>query len=272
MMLPFARLARPLALITACALAPGCAHLNGAGPAAERALTPAECQAARVAMSEGTTPVSQLAVTARTTRYGKEGRVRGTLGIVVSRPDRFRVTVQSPHGPPVYVMACDGTSLTTYDVAHRAYNAQPATSVGLAQVLGGLDVGLAARDWVSLFLGEMVVPTGAQAFAAHDGANAPILWRWAEGTRRYQATFDGTSKRWQSTRIALGDGREGVLTVKSRDAHHWPDILTLRLTGRPQHPDEAVDLEIIMSDVQLLAAPPADEAFALSQPSVPHND
>jgi outer membrane lipoprotein-sorting protein len=255
-----------------------CGHTSGQHPHisahiknADVALEGAALSSARERMTQAQSTVSALRGTLRTTRFGAEGRVRANVTLLVARPDRFRTTLLAPHGPPLFAMACDGTQLTALDVGAQAYSQQPATAAGIAHYLGGLDLGLDGAAWVNLMLGDMVVPEHATASRAALGRQQELVWRWEQGKQRITATFDGETGLWQRADIVLGDGREGFIIIKARDAQHVPHVITLHLGagGRGHAYEAAQDVEILLSDVAVLTTPISDDAFQIVAPPVP---
>ena len=256
-----------------------CAHRPAAadsrGPAAQEAGVPldtAEAALARAVMQAARAPVGQLSATARTTRFSSDGRVRANLQLLLARPDRLRVTVLSPHGPPLWAMACDGAQITALDVPTQAYSQQPATPLGLAHYLGGIDLDLDAAAWVSLLVGEMDVPLDATASRCADGNRTTWVWRWTAGQRRAEAVCDANTGQLLRASVVLGDGREGTVKVQGRSgATHLPQALLVHVGPGAQRRgrEPAIDVEIVLTDVQLLAAPFADEAFIIAAPAVP---
>jgi len=230
-------------------------------------LSPEQALAARQRMAAARPGIEQASATLTTRRFGPEGRLRATLQLVLKRPNQFRITVLGPHGPPVYAVACDGAQLTALDVAAKSYSAQPATPAGIAHHLGGLDLGLTADEWVDLFLGTLVVPEDAWASRPSADDKAPITWRWSAGARHMAAQFDGPSGQLLRASMILPDGREGTVTLKGRSAWGLVEQLQVHLGAGAK--EAAQDVDMTLSDGQLLPASLDDGAFRLDAPAVP---
>lgn len=235
-------------------------------------LTAGEVVQIRAAMQAARAPASQIAATVRTTRFGSDGRTRLNLQVVLARPDRLRVTVLSPHGPPLWAMACDGAQITALDVGAQAYSRKPATPQGLAHYLAGLDLDLDAAAWVALFLGEMDVPEDAVGSTQADGGRNAWVWRWRAGQKDTVAVFDAATGQLLRANLTLGDGREGTLKVQGRNSvTRLPQTVLVHVgPGQQKRGREpAMDIELVLADVQVLAAPIGDEAFVIAAPGVP---
>jgi hypothetical protein len=230
-------------------------------------LSPEQSVVARQRMAAARPGIDQASATLTTRRFGPEGRLRVILQLVLRRPNQFRITVLGPHGPPVYAVACDGAQLTALDVAAKSYSAQPATPAGIAHHLGGLDLGLTAQEWVDLFLGTLAVPEDAWASRPSADDKAPITWRWTAGARQMAAQFDGPSGQLLRASMILPDGREGTVTLKGRSS--WGLVEQLQVHLGPSAKEAAQDVDMSLSDGQLLPASLEDGAFRLDAPAVP---
>ncbi len=231
-------------------------------------LSPTEARAFRALMARGASPMQQASMTAKTSRFGPEGRVKVTLQLVLQRPNQFRLTVLGPHGPPLFAAACDGAQLTALNVANKTFRSQPATATGIAHHLGGLDLGLSSEDWVGLLLGEMAVPDDAVAYRGEAAkAQGAVLWRWSNGGRRLAAQYDGVTGLLRQAAITLSDRRTGTVVLTSRGAQGIAERIVLHLSAAGK--EGAQDVELSVTDVAPLPAPLGDEAFVLSAPIVP---
>lgn len=263
-----ARMASVLGLLALC----HCGHTTMlAQPLVGTPLLPQEAMAFRARMDQARVPLEQLALSAKTSRFGPEGRARVTLQLVLQRPNQFRLTVLGPHGPPVLAAACDGAQLTSLEVASKTFRTQPATPAGIAHFLGGLELGLSAEDWLQLLLGEMAVPDDARArsLGGQGGPKtvATVVWHWANHGRTLAAEFDGATALLRRAAITLGDGRQGTVALGARGTVGIPEQIVLHLGAAPGGKEGAQDLELNLVDVQPMPQPLPQNTFVLALPT-----
>ncbi len=93
-------------------------------------------------------------------------------GIVVAPPNRFRVDLAGPIGPPLVVLACDGEAVSAWLAATATFYTGPHADPAFRGWMGGVP---GAEVVTALLLGRLSpglgVPTGS-------GAAGPDGWSW----------------------------------------------------------------------------------------------
>lgn len=130
---------------------------------------------------------------------GVDGTTRG--GLVVQRPDHFRLDVLSPFGTPMVYAISDGVGFSVYLVSKNTLYTTPDAEALLRDASGGA-AGLA--DIVAVLVGEMPFEgrevTGVEAgegetvfrFAGPNGTRAEVALDDSDATTRRIAAFDAS--------------------------------------------------------------------------------
>lgn len=98
--------------------------------------------------------------------FGKEGRVRGSILFMTSRPDRVRLDVVSPFGATISTLTSNGTAFSLYDLRQKVFLHGPASACNLAQFT---HVPMPPHALVSLLAGE-------PPLLSHAPASASLSW------------------------------------------------------------------------------------------------
>ncbi len=143
----------PLMLgLTACGGPPPSQFPNG-----EKAL---EAMRAGLACSHG------LQAEAKVDYIDEHGRVRGSLGLLASSPDRLRIDAYSPFGVSLSTLTSDGRQFLLYDLQHRELLEGRANACNLARFT---QVSLPPHAFVQLLRGEAPV-------VVHAPNSASLSW------------------------------------------------------------------------------------------------
>ena len=200
-----------------------------AAPAAlSRPSTTAELSALRQAVARSPEQqVNALTCEVRLRHTGAGRRYRGTLLMWLQRPDRLRLHVLGPQGSPLAYLVMGNGQVAMMDVGAATVSRAPATAAALDRLLPLAPVGLDARGWVSLLLGEVAWPDGASG-RAHGNVHE-LFWQQEGRQMRMQLELPlGLLRRL--TCEGPGQGAWSV-EVASRDAAYLPAALQLTWAG-----------------------------------------
>lgn len=179
-----------------------------------------------------------------------DSRVNAQGALLVSPPDRFRIEVRGPIGPPQVVVVSDGKSLKTWLAGkNELYTADEADAT-IASYTGG-ETGIEAL--ASLLLGrlpalgppDLVQPGGEPAF------------RWAgRGQSHVDVALDPRTAHLAGLSLADESGA-GLLTAKV-EGNQWPQRLWVNL------PQQGITATLEFEEWK--PAQPSDAAFLLAAP------
>jgi hypothetical protein len=205
----------------------------------------------------------------RLVSFGPAGRLRGRAEVWVSRPDKLRYTLFGPHGGPLVVLTCDGTTLAGMDVAGNRYVTGAATAESFDAWLGTLRLHLDAEQWVQLLLGEITVPQDAVLAAATNPGTHALSWDTSAGLHVW-AAFAAADGRLQALRLSRSGKILSEVTLVARDPAGVPKRLQMQL---PDADGQGVtQVEVTLQDVELNPLLPP-QAFVLAPaPGMVHAD
>ena len=171
----------------------------------------------------------------------------GTL--VVSAPNRFRIELRGPIGPPQLVITCDGTAVHAYLAPKNTYFASDDASAALSAILG-VGSGDGAAVVTSLLLGRVpALPPVSRV------EGAMLVWTRDDGARLSMSVDQDTAHLVSATALTA-DG-----TVQFRGdwtPAAFPTALHAELPGLGASAD--------LSFEQWNVAAPLDAAFSLAAP------
>ena len=172
----------------------------------------------------------------------------GTLLVVA--PDRFRLELKGPIGPPQLVVACDGEDLRAY-VAPKHLFVEAGADEGLATVLGvdGLDAAVLAT---SLLLGRVPFMGVEPALVASPPG---LSWTRPDGAS-VSVVFDAATAHLAAARAV--DAAGVLLLDATWEAGAFPEALDVQL------PSLSTAASVKFGQWQ--AASPVDAAFVLVKP------
>lgn len=195
---------------------------------------------------------------ARVSYFGPEGRLRGSVTLLVARPDRLRYELMGPHGGPLMAVATDGQQVQVVDFRESRFVQGPATASNLDRLLDLAPLGLPPAGWVALLFGEVTPPP--TALLGYDDAQGAFLLHWQEANRRYTVAVDPVSAQPRRATIRTGPDNEILSDVEilARDAAGLPTALQVTV------PSAQIDMGVRLRDV--LPDPPVDAAAFTLQP------
>lgn len=177
-------------------------------------------------------------------------RVNAKGGLVVVPPDRFRIEVRGPIGPPQVVIVSDGTALTTWLAGKNQVYVAAEADATLAAYTGG-EAGLEAL--ASLLVGRLPA-LGAPDLVRGEGVPA---YRWnGPGQSHVDVALDPRTAHLVA--LALADEAGAALLDARVEGADWPERLTTHL------PQQGI-VATLEFDAWTPAAPP-DSAFVLTPP------
>ncbi|MES2642183.1 MAG: hypothetical protein V4850_22055 [Myxococcota bacterium] len=179
-----------------------------------------------------------------------DSRVNAQGALLVSPPDRFRIEVRGPIGPPQVVVVSDGTGLRTWLAAkNELYTADDADAT-IAAYTGG-EAGLEAL--ASLLLGRLPALGVPDRFRV-EGVPA---YRWVgPGESHVDASLDPRTAHLVA--LALADELGAALLDARVEGNEWPERLVAVL------PQQRVTATLEFEEWK--PASPSDAAFLLAAP------
>ncbi|MDE0883134.1 MAG: hypothetical protein OSB21_11110 [Myxococcota bacterium] len=127
---------------------------------------------------------------AKVTYFGKKGRLKGDMGIIAAAPDQLLIEVRGPGGAPISTFACDGTTVSLYDLDGPSFYQGPATPLSMARLL---PLPIEPEYASALLLGKLPMPGRIRVYENR-----------------------ATSQRIEGEHATLG-----VLRVTRHSADHW---------------------------------------------------
>jgi hypothetical protein len=186
---------------------------------------------------------------AKVTYFGKQGRLKGDMGIIAAAPDRLLIEVRGPGGAPISTFACDGSTVSLYDLDGPGFYQGPATPLSMARLL---PLPIEPEFASGLLLGKLPLPG--------------II-------RRYEN--QGDSQRIEGEHATLG-----LLRITRYSADHWLwelpdegleiDFKKRQSNGIFQHiliKSEASEVLLRFSELDSSGEAPALELFRLRAPA-----
>lgn len=186
------------------------------------------------------------------TTGGRRISAAGTL--VVSPPDRFRVELRGPIGPPQVVVTCDGHDVRAYMAPKNTFYAVNDADGALGALLGAGEGLRGAAVATSLLMGRLpLLPAEPVLVAVGPLANA--TWTRADNAS-FTLGIDGRTAHLADARAT--DPKGVVLFTGAWEPDVWPKALSLALPTL----DTQADVRFGTWNVASLM----DAAFVLEQP------
>ncbi len=180
----------------------------------------------------------------------KDNRATAGGNVVVVAPDRFRVELRGPIGPPQLVVACDGDMVRAY-LAPKNLFVEASADAGLATVLGA-EGGDGAVVATSLLLGRVPMLPGEPTFLPSPPG---LLWSRADGAA-FSVVLDAATAHLAAARANDAAGRPLLDATWTPGA--FPEALNVTI------PSLSVSADVKFGEWQ--PANPSDAAFVLVKP------
>lgn len=202
-----------------------------------------------------------LRAEAKVSKSGAEGRLRGSVWMLVEQPDRLRIDIMSPLGPAA-TFASDGQQLTLIDLRQHRVSQGDACSSNVARFLG---VGFAAKTVVQMLLGQPPELRGTlRAGCSRAAAPELRLHQAGGGVQELTGSADRPSRL---LRVEQRDAQERTLwRVEFADHRRLAGDRWLPHRLRFYDGRRRVQLELRMRSMEPDVAVPA-EAFQLPPPA-----
>jgi len=180
----------------------------------------------------------------------KDNRVTAGGNVVVVAPDRFRVELRGPIGPPQLVVACDGDMVRAY-LAPKNLFVEASADAGLATVLGA-EGGDGARVATSLLLGRVPILPGEPTLVP-----SPPGLQWSRGDgAAFSVVLDAATAHLAAARANDTAGRPLLDATWTPGA--FPGALNVTI------PSLTVSADVKFGEWS--PASPSDAAFVLARP------
>ena len=199
----------------------------------------AVCPAARFTTAEALldgyrtarSPARIVTAEARVERRDPGGRIRGTVFMMLARPDRVRFDAMTQFGPAA-ILTSDGTTFSLTDLRENRFFTGPTCAENIARLLG---IPMEGEEVAGLLLGETPVLRGES-----------------------DVVCEGGSYRVTVRELPGEGGRSQVLTyaVRGSDVDAEPDDQRLRLMRSERHlPDGSLEWRVTYEDYRVIEDP-----------------
>ncbi len=180
----------------------------------------------------------------------KDNRVTAGGNVVVVAPDRFRLELRGPIGPPQLVVACDGDVVRAY-LAPKNLFVEASADAGLAMVLGA-EGGDGATVATSLLLGRVPILPGDPTLVLSPPG---LSWARTDGAA-FSVVLDAATAHLAAARANDAAGRPLLDATWTPGA--FPEALNVTI------PPLSVSADVKFGEWQ--PASPTDAAFVLVKP------
>lgn len=174
-------------------------------------------------------PARSMRAEARVDRRDETGRIRGTVLMMLARPDRVRFDAMTQFGPAA-VLTSDGEEFALVDLRENRFFVGPSCAENIERLLG---LPLAGADVARFLFGETPLLEASDQDVVCEGGHYLV-------TRR------------------ADDGRTQILTleVRSADVEAPPDQQRLRLRSSEVHaPDGSLEWRVRYDDHRVIEDP-----------------
>ena len=204
----------------------------------------------------------------------EQARLRGTVLMMASRPDRVRFDVMTQFGPAA-ILTSDAGSFQLMDLREQRFFVGPSCAENIALLLG---IRMEAEDIGRVLFGESPVIEAAERAVACDGGAYRVTLRAADGARqelRYDVRQSDLEQPPETQRLRLREsvltGPDGLVTFRIRwDDHRFvvdprstsspPEGLALPHRVQIELPREGVDTLVRFDRIEINVELP-DDAF-----------
>ena len=184
----------------------------------------------------------------RATYFGKQGRLKGELGLITSAPDKLYIEVRGPGGEPISTFTCDGERVALFELEGPRFYQGAANPRSMARLL---PLPLEPKIAVDLLLGKLPMPPEAKAYRTR-GEGQQIEGTHPTLGRLVVTRFSPSHWRWE-----LPDEPLRIDFKKPQADGIFTELLI-------RHDDEEVALKL--SDIRRDGEPPANSIFQLQAP------
>ena len=185
-----------------------------------------------------------------------DGEVNARGALLVAPPDRFRLEISGPIGPPQIVVASDGAALGAYVAGKKRFYVQPAVDLAVGRLTNGT---MDADGVVAMLLGVLpAVGAGVQQVPTESG-------RLADQAAGGPVASFGLDCEGRLASVGAGDSQTGAAFVAYwQGGLRYPSQVdaTIHRIGLHVHVDFADWRPVHPTDaVFTLAAPPGFEVL-----------
>ena len=95
------------------------------------------------------------------TYFGGQGRLKGELGLIISAPDKILLEVRGPGGNPISTFACNGRTISLFELEGPRFYSGPANPITMARLL---PLPVEPEIAVSLLRGRLPMPSDSASY------------------------------------------------------------------------------------------------------------
>ena len=181
--------------------------------------------------------------------FGNRGRLKGELGLIVAAPDRMLIEVRGPGGQPVSTFACDGSTVTLFELDGPRFYSGPANPLSMARLL---PLPLEPAIAVALLRGQLPMPKDTKAYRTK-GSGQQIEGEHPTLGRLLVTRYAPSHWVWE-----LPDEPLRIEFKKANAEGIFRDILIKT---------DKDEVRLRLSDLQTDGQPPGIETFQLKAPA-----
>ena len=226
--------------------------------------------------------VTTLRAEARVEQWGKKGRVRGTVLMMVARPDRVRFDAVTQFGP-VLTLTSDGDTFSLTDLENRRFLTGPTCPVNIERLIG---IPLEGAEVVRLLFADVPNVAPGMPVECTDEGRYRVVVPSSAGATAYEFEVPAADRdlapdaqRSRLVRVVHRDASGALLwratlsdyqsvTVRGAASSSSPSPVTkfqMPFDVRIEHPSRHADTQLKFQKVDAGLALPAD-AFSQSAP------
>ncbi len=249
----------------------------------------ASCPAARFTTAEqlldgyraARSPARVITAEARVERRDPGGRIRGTVFMMLARPDRVRFDAMTQFGPAA-VLTSDGSTFSLTDLRENRFFTGPTCAENIARLLG---IPMEGEEVAGLLLGETPVIEGESEVVCEGGryrvtvreeSGRSQVLEYAVRSSDVAAPVEDQRLRLMRSERLLPDGSlewrvtydDYRIVEDPSDTESPRRGVALPFRVRFEHPDQQIDTEVRVRSLELNADVPASSFVQEPRPGL----
>jgi len=158
------------------------------------------------------------------TYFGGKGRLKGELGLIISAPDQLLLEVRGPGGSPVSTFACDGKTVSLFEMEGPRFYTGPANPLTMSRLL---PLPVEPEIAVDLLRGRLPMPETATTYRTKGSAQqlsgehptlgrlrvtrfSPKHWQWELPDEDLKLTLKDPTDRGVFREIVIKTAKDEV--------------------------------------------------------------
>jgi outer membrane lipoprotein-sorting protein len=209
--------------------------------------------------------VRTLRARTKVDHLGSQGRVKGTVYMLVERGGRLRFDAVSPFGSPLGTLVSDGREFAFHDVERNRFLTGEATPCNISRLLR---IAMPGEQVAAILLGgaPLLPATVATAVSWDSSTGSEVLVLTGADGSREELRFDGRDRVWDLHRAELRDRRGQLVFRLEHDEPRQVSGARMPLRTAFEAPATMADVRLRF-DSQAVNIDLADGLFRLEAPT-----